>query len=51
VACLVCGLVAASLSAVAAELGTPLEILAAFGGKDQFLLAVRELEEHLYSAA
>jgi type I restriction enzyme R subunit len=33
------------------ELGTPLEILEAFGGKDQYLAALKELEAILYSAA
>ena len=31
--------------------GTPLEILEAFGGKDQYLQALKELEAILYSAA
>ena len=31
--------------------GTPLEILGAFGGKDQYLQALKELEAFLYSAA
>jgi len=33
------------------SLGTPIELLRSFGGKDQYLQAVRELEEQLYSAA
>jgi type I restriction enzyme R subunit len=33
------------------ELGTPLEILGAFGGKDAYLKAVHELEEELYKAS
>lgn len=33
------------------EFGTPLEILDAFGGKDQYLQALKELEATLYSAA
>jgi type I restriction enzyme R subunit len=33
------------------ELGTPLEILEAFGGKDQYLQALKELEAILYFAA
>jgi type I restriction enzyme R subunit len=33
------------------SLGTPIELLKSFGGKDQYLQAVRELEEQLYSAA
>jgi len=33
------------------EFGTPLEILEKFGGKDNYLAAIRELEKYLYSAA
>lgn len=33
------------------SLGTPIELLKSFGGKDQYLQAVRELEEQLYTAA
>lgn len=33
------------------SLGTPIELLKSFGGKDQYLRAVRELEEQLYTAA
>ena len=33
------------------SLGTPIELLKSFSGKDQYLRAVRELEEQLYSAA
>lgn len=31
--------------------GTPLEIIHYFGGRDEYLAAIKELEEHLYSAA
>lgn len=31
--------------------GTPLEIIQAFGGRDKYFQAVRELEENIYSAA
>lgn len=31
--------------------GTPLEIIQAFGGRDKYFAAVRELEENIYSAA
>jgi type I restriction enzyme R subunit len=31
--------------------GTPLEIIKAFGGRDKYFAAVRELEENIYSAA
>ncbi len=31
--------------------GTPLEIIQAFGGRDRYFEAVRELEENIYSAA
>jgi type I restriction enzyme R subunit len=31
--------------------GTPLEIIQAFGGRDKYFAAVRELEENLYSVA
>ncbi len=31
--------------------GTPLEIIQAFGGRDKYFEAVRELEENIYSAA
>jgi len=33
------------------ELGTPLEIVSLFGGKKQYLKALRELEKRLYEAA
>ena len=33
------------------EFGTPLEIIQMFGGKDQYLAALRELEKQLYAAA
>jgi type I restriction enzyme R subunit len=33
------------------SLGTPIELLKSFGGKGQYLQAVRELQEQLYSAA
>ncbi len=33
------------------SLGTTIELLKSFGGKDQYLQAVRELEEQLYTAA
>ncbi|REJ87138.1 MAG: restriction endonuclease [Planctomycetota bacterium] len=33
------------------RLGTPMEIVEAFGGRDQFLEAVRKLQSQLYSAA
>ena len=33
------------------ELGTPIEIVKFFGGKEQYLAAIRELEAHLYHAA
>ena len=33
------------------EFGTPMEIIKAFGGRDQYVEAVRELERQLYSAA
>jgi type I restriction enzyme, R subunit len=32
------------------ELGTPLELIAAFGGREQYMQAVRELEKELYAA-
>jgi type I restriction enzyme R subunit len=31
--------------------GTPLEIIQAFGGRDKYFAAVRDLEENLYSVA
>jgi len=31
-------------------LGTPVELVAAFGGRDEYLAAVKELEHHLYAA-
>ncbi len=31
--------------------GTPMEIIESFGGKEQYLHAIKELEEHLYRAA
>jgi len=33
------------------QLGTPVEIIAAFGGKDQYWKAVQELEKELYAVA
>ena len=33
------------------EIGTPIQIVQSFGGRDQYLEAVRELEEQLYLAA
>lgn len=33
------------------RLGTPVEILQTFGGKDAFVAAIRALQSHLYSAA
>jgi type I restriction enzyme R subunit len=33
------------------QLGTPVEIIAAFGGKEEYLSALRELEVELYKAA
>ena len=32
-------------------IGTPMEIVQKFGGKDKYLEAIRELQSHLYSAA
>jgi len=32
------------------ELGTPMEIVRAFGGPDQYQQALKELEQALYSA-
>ena len=34
-----------------AQLGTPMEIVQRFGGREQYLAAVRELEEELYKAS
>ena len=31
--------------------GTPVEIVKAFGGKDQYLKAIRELEKEIYQSA
>jgi type I site-specific restriction endonuclease len=31
------------------DLGTPVQIISEFGGKDQYLKAVKELEEHIYN--
>ena len=33
------------------QLGTPLEIVDMFGGKDEYLQALRELQKQLYAAA
>ena len=33
------------------DLGTPVEIVRLFGGKDAYLTAIRELESHLYEVA
>jgi type I restriction enzyme, R subunit len=33
------------------EIGTPVEIIDSFGGRKHYIDAVRELEEHIYSAA
>ena len=33
------------------EFGTPLEIIKIFGGKEQYLEALQELEKQLYAAA
>lgn len=33
------------------EIGTPMEIIDSFGGREHYMDAVRELEEHIYSAA
>ena len=33
------------------QYGTPSEIIQAFGGRDKYFAAVRELEENIYSAA
>ena len=33
------------------DLGTPIELIRAFGGKDGYLAAVRELEQALYTTA
>ena len=32
------------------SMGTPVEVIKAFGGRDQYRKAVRELEQQLYSA-
>jgi type I restriction enzyme R subunit len=32
------------------EIGTPLEIINAFGGRDQYFQALRELEQQIYAA-
>jgi type I restriction enzyme, R subunit len=32
------------------EIGTPLEIIDAFGGRDQYLQAIRDMEQQLYAA-
>ncbi len=33
------------------EFGTPMEIIESFGGRDEYLKAVKELEAHLFPAA
>jgi len=33
------------------ELGTPIEIVKEFGGKDKYLMAIKELEKEIYQIA